>query len=433
MFDYLIITLIILFLILWLIAVIKDHPLKHIFLALLAISCITRKELFGRPLFVIPSVLFIISYFYLSISLKRKRMNIWNIKACDDFWIKIARLSYIIYILFTLISTMFGEYRHNYLNSIMYCFLSIITAFCLFKYLDRYRSANVMAAFTLFLLSFIVSIEIWYTFISDYVPVRSLPSYSLIMKFYEHASHYTICSLGIISGTILFLYNLADQEHHKDVKGRITLYFYFCGIFLSGSALILIGSRSALIIIFLYIASLIFLRKKGKSRAKILIAIVILLLLFSPFTHLIISRSNLIQYYYTRFELQFLNCDPLAKMFGSKRATLNELMWKSYKFGLLGNGRGAAGTLCGKYYNISTHNAFLEILYDGGPFSLLAYMLMILSLFLLGIRRKDKSRFIPVFVSIYLVISSMAGGSGLYIKDALLVGISCSALKHLAE
>jgi len=326
------------------------------------------------------------------------------------------------------------EYEPHYPRHMAYFIVSIIAAFYVLSLFEKYKNANLVAAYGLFCLGIVTSILVWQAFITSGGGfVRGLPQGSLFTLMFGHAGHYNICITAIISGIILWGYAI-DARKQSSGDSRFFFrrpVFLFGAIIFNASALLLTLGRGALLEMIMFVA--IFACFYDQKKKIILPAAIIIAVLFFLFTTPAFQQSDIYQSYAERFEQGANGGDPLARFFGIPRAERNHIMLEKSELSLLGSGRGAAGEITSYYYGGTPHNDYLEILIDGGIIAFVAYLAVFAVLAIYGIRLKGTVGFIITTIAMHLIwISAFAGEYGI-LRNTVLIGLACGAYKHLAH
>jgi O-antigen ligase len=342
---------------------------------------------------------------------------------------------YGVFLLCYFISTVFMEYEPHYPKHMAYFMVSIVAAFYVLNLFEKYKDANLIAAYGLFGIGIVTSILVWQAFITSGGGfVRGLPQGSLFTLMFGHAGHYNICITAIISGIILWGYAIdARKQNHNDSRFFFRQPAFLLGaIIFNVSALLLTLGRGALLEMIMFVA--IFVCFYDQKKKIVLPAAIIIVALFFLFTTPAFQQSDIYRGYAERFEqgTDADTDDPLARFFGVPRAERIRIILEKSELSLLGDGRGAAGEITSYYYGGTPHNDYLEILIDGGIISFVAYLAVFVVLAIYGIRLKGTVGFIITIIAMHLMwISAFAGEYGI-LHNTVLIGLACGVYKHLA-
>jgi O-antigen ligase len=325
------------------------------------------------------------------------------------------------------------EYEPHYPRHMAYFIVSIIAAFYVLSLFEKYKNANLVAAYGLFCLGIVTSILVWQAFITSGGGfVRGLPQGSLFTLMFGHAGHYNICITAIISGIILWGYAMDARKRNSESGSFFRRPAFLLGaIVFNVSALLLTLGRGALLEMIMFVV--IFVCFYDQKKKIVLPAAIIMATLFFLFTAPAFQQSDIYQGYAERFEQGTNTADPLARFFGGSRAERNRIILEKSELSLLGDGRGAAGEITSYYYGGTPHNDYLEILIDGGIIAFVAYLAVFAVLAIYGIRLKGTVGFIITTIAMHLIwISAFAGEYGI-LRNTVLIGLACGAYKHLAH
>jgi len=370
----------------------KKNYFRFLPLLLVGVSSLAHRLLYYNiPISIFFSIIFIGSYLILLMpSLKTHRNTyIKDIKYRWNYSIMI-KIIYFIYLFLYLISTLFGEYTHHYLTSVLYCQFMIIISIFIFDCINRYKETILFLSYGFFILGIIMSFLIDIFFIlKGRNFVRTI---DMLESTFGIAGQYVICIAGIISGLILLSFEIENFEKYKSIKKNFNskILLIVLGLILILSAVILSGGRYNLIISFIMIVSYFYyFLKRSTIKIKIKTILITFLLFFSIFCLFQNQINNLTTLYLARF-VNFSSNDYKVIFFGGgKRTEVNDLfISKISTVNLMGKGRGYAEGISLKYLDMSSHSAYFNALFDVGIIGLFLYILVILLILFLGFKKK---------------------------------------------
>jgi len=429
MIKYLLISIIIVvFFLTWIFASLKKYNIRFFPLLLLEISSFSQLSFYNIPIYFLSSIIFVGSYLILPIlSLKKYRNNYIKDKKIRWSYPIIIEILYFTYLFFYLFSTLFGEYTFHYSNSVLYCTFVIIVSIFILDFLKRDKEAILFLLYGIFLFGIIISILIYIIYFTTVgTPfVRSMTEYRIFENTFGPAGHYGICIMGIISGLTLLSFELEIFEKYKNVKRKFNKkkLLIFLGVIFIFFAIVLTGGRFGLIISFLLLMSYFWYFLKRNSRKFGIKVIIIIFLVFFSCLFLFQNNSNIIRMYSGRFSNLSSN-NYMEIIFGKSRADANRVILENSTINLLGRGRGITSSITGKYFNFGAHNFYLETLFDAGIFALIMYILIILFILFLGLRKKGYFGVNIFGIGIFLLVYSFYGGFGSHIFLTFLIGLS---------